>query len=268
MNPPVQGKKNSLGVLYGKIFPVHLHVLEIIHIGNSFQRYRRITPMIPIRDENPTHSLPIITYLLIALNIIVFIFQIMLGSSNEQFIYQFALIPAEVSTTLSLGSIFNIFTSMFMHAGFAHIGGNMLYLWIFGDNVEDRLGRGRYLFFYILGGTVASIAHIITNPGSQIPTVGASGAIAAVLGAYLVLFPKQKVLTLIPLGFWLRMTMLPASIVLGGWFLLQFFQGVLSLGGPDIGGVAFWAHIGGFVIGVLLGQLLKKSETEYPAYHW
>jgi hypothetical protein len=224
--------------------------------------------MIPIRDDNPTHSVPIITYLLIALNIIFFIFQTMLGSSNEQFIYQYALIPAEVTTTLSLGSMFNIFTSMFMHAGFVHLGGNMLYLWIFGDNVEDRLGKGRYLFFYILGGTIASLAHIITNPGSQIPTVGASGAIAAVLGAYLVLFPKQKVLTLIPLGFWLRMTMLPASIVLGVWFLFQFFQGVLSLGGPDIGGVAFWAHIGGFVSGVLLGLLLKKPEEEYPAYHW
>jgi len=223
--------------------------------------------MIPIRDENPTHSVPIITYLLIALNIIVFAFQTMLGSSNEQFIYQFALIPAEV-TTLSLDGIFNIFTSMFMHAGFVHIGGNMLYLWIFGDNVEDLLGSVRYLIFYILGGTVASIAHIISAPGSQIPTVGASGAIAAVLGAYLVLYPKQKVLTLIPLGFWLRMTMLPASIVLGGWFLFQLFQVMLSLGDPSIGGVAFWAHIGGFVSGVLLGLLFKKPESEYPAYRW
>ncbi len=224
--------------------------------------------MIPIRDENPTHSVPIITYLLIALNIIFFVFQTMLGSSNEQFIYQFALIPADVTTTFSLGSIFNIFTSMFMHAGFVHLGGNMLYLWIFGDNVEDRLGSGRYLFFYILGGTIASLAHIISDPGSQIPTVGASGAIAAVLGAYLVLFPKQKVLTLIPLGFWLRMTMLPASIVLGGWFLFQLLQVMLSLGDPTIGGVAFWAHIGGFVSGVLLGQLFKRPEEEYPAYHW
>jgi len=224
--------------------------------------------MIPIRDENPTHSIPIITYLLIALNIIVFVFQIMLGSSNEQFIYQFALIPAEVTTTLSLDGIFNIFTSMFMHAGFVHLGGNMLYLWIFGDNVEDRLGSGRYLVFYILGGTIASMAHIISAPDSQIPTVGASGAIAAVLGAYLVLFPKQKVLTLIPLGLWLRMTMLPASIVLGGWFLFQLLQVMFSLGDPSLGGVAFWAHIGGFVSGVLLGQIFKKSESEYPAYHW
>jgi len=124
------------------------------------------------------------------------------------------------------------------------------------------------LFFYILGGTVASIAHIMSSPGSQIPTVGASGAIAAVLGAYLVLFPKQKVLTLIPLGFWLRMTMLPASIVLGGWFLFQLFQVMLSLGDPSIGGVAFWAHIGGFISGVLLGLLFKKPESEYPSNYW
>ena len=134
--------------------------------------------------------------------------------------------------------------------------------------MEDRLGRGRFFFFYILGGTIASLTHIITNPGSQIPTVGASGAIAAVLGAYLVLFPRQKVLTLIPLGFWMRMTLLPASLVLIVWFLFQFLQGVLTLGGPDVGGVAVWAHIGGFVSGMIFGQLLKKPESEYPAYHW
>jgi len=224
--------------------------------------------MIPIRDDNPTHSTPFITYLLIFVNILFFIFQFLLGSNNEEFVYQFALIPAEVTSFISLGSIFDIFTSMFMHAGLAHIGGNMLYLWIFGDNVEDRLGSGRYIIFYILGGVIASVTHIITNPASTIPTVGASGAIAAVLGAYLVLFPSQKVLTLIPLGFWMRMTMVPAGIVLVVWFLLQLFSGFLSLGGPDVGGVAFWAHIGGFVSGVLMGLLLKKPESDYPAYHW
>ncbi|TFG48445.1 MAG: rhomboid family intramembrane serine protease [Anaerolineales bacterium] len=224
--------------------------------------------MIPIRDDNPTHSVPIVTYLLILLNILVFVFQTLLGANNELFVYQFALIPADVTSILSLGSLFHIFTSMFMHAGLVHIGGNMLYLWIFGDNVEDRLGSGKYLIFYIIGGVVASIAHILTNPNSTIPTVGASGAIAAVLGAYLVLYPSQKVLTLIPLGFWMRMTLLPASLVLGVWFLFQFLQGLLSLGGPDVGGVAFWAHIGGFVTGIVLGQLLKKPEKDYPAYRW
>ncbi|MFL7813492.1 MAG: rhomboid family intramembrane serine protease [Anaerolineales bacterium] len=224
--------------------------------------------MIPLRDENPTHSVPIITYLLILFNILVFIFQVMIGSHNEAFIDQFALKPASLTSGLTAWGIFTIFSSMFMHAGLAHIGGNMLYLWIFGDNVEDRMGSFRYLLFYILGGVVASLTQILTHPTSTIPTVGASGAIAAVLGAYLVLFPSQKVLTLIPLGFWLRMTMLPASLVLGLWFVLQFFQGVLSLGMTDVGGVAFWAHIGGFVTGVLLGRLLKKPETVYPAYRW
>lgn len=224
--------------------------------------------MIPIRDENPTHTFPLVTYLLIALNILVFIFQTLLGQANESFVFQFALIPAELSSSFSLENISNIFTSMFMHAGLAHIGGNMLYLWIFGDNVEDRLGSVRYLIFYVLGGLIASLAHIITNPTSQIPTVGASGAIAAVLGAYLVLYPRQRVLTLIPLGFFLRLTMLPASLVLGVWFLLQFFQGVMTIGGPDVGGVAFWAHIGGFVSGVVLSQIFKKPESSYPAYHW
>ncbi|RLD04129.1 MAG: rhomboid family intramembrane serine protease [Chloroflexota bacterium] len=224
--------------------------------------------MIPIRDDNPTHSVPIITYLLIVVNILVFIFQTMLGSNNESFVYQFALIPANVTSLISIGSLSNIFTSMFMHAGLAHIGGNMLYLWIFGDNVEDRMGSGNYFLFYIVGGVVASLAHIYSDPTSVIPTVGASGAIAAVLGAYLVLFPSQKVLTLIPLGFWLRMTLLPASLVLGAWFLFQLAQVIFSWGSPEVGGVAFWAHIGGFISGVVLGLLFKKPEPEYPGYQW
>ena len=224
--------------------------------------------MIPIRDENPTHSVPIVTYVLIVVNIVVFIIQTMLGSYNEQFIYQFALIPSDASSFNSLESLANIFSSMFMHAGLAHIGGNMLYLWIFGDNVEDRLGSVKYLLFYVIGGVIASITHIYTNPASSIPTVGASGAIAAVLGAYLVLYPQQKVLTLIPLGFWMRITMVPAFLVLGLWFVLQLFSGVMSLGGPDVGGVAFWAHIGGFITGVLLGWVLKEPEEAYPINHW
>jgi hypothetical protein len=224
--------------------------------------------MIPIRDENPTRRTPVVTYLLIVVNVLVFIFQTMLGQGNQQFVYQFALIPNQVTSSFSLESIGNILTSMFMHGGLAHIGGNMLYLWIFGDNVEDRLGNFRYFIFYIAGGFIASLAHVFTNPSSQIPTVGASGAIAAVLGAYLILYPRQRVLTLIPLGFFLRMTMLPASIVLGVWFLLQFFQGVMTLGGPDVGGVAFWAHIGGFVTGVVLALIVREPDRERDVYNW
>ncbi len=224
--------------------------------------------MIPIRDQIPTRNVPVINYLLIAANVIVFIFQWLAGPYEEALVYEFALIPYSLVSSLSIGDITDIFTSMFMHAGLAHIGGNMLYLWIFGDNVEDSMGSGRYILFYLVGGLVASITHVITNPGSQIPTVGASGAIAAVLGAYLVLYPQSKVLTIIPLGFFIRMTLVPASIVLGFWFLLQFFSGVLSLGGPDVGGVAFWAHIGGFVAGLVIAKLFARRRREEYSVHW
>jgi membrane associated rhomboid family serine protease len=157
---------------------------------------------------------------------------------------------------------------MFMHAGLAHLGGNMLYLWIFGDNVEDSMGHTRFLLFYLIGGLVASLAHIFTNPGSQIPTVGASGAIAAVLGAYLVLYPNSRVLTIIPFGFFLRLAMIPAVIVLGLWFVLQLFSGVLSMGGPDVGGVAFWAHVGGFVAGVILAKVFAKKRYRDTYVRW
>jgi membrane associated rhomboid family serine protease len=224
--------------------------------------------MIPIRDQIPTRAIPFVNYLLIAANILVFILQWLSGPYQESLIYQFALIPAHFTSGLTPGDISDIFTGMFMHGGFAHIAGNMLYLWIFGDNVEDSMGHAKYLAFYLVGGVVASLAHILTNPASQIPTVGASGAIAAVLGAYLVLYPSSRVLTIIPLGFFLRMTLVPASLVLGMWFVLQLFSGVLSLGGPDVGGVAFWAHIGGFLAGVLMGLLLAKRRRPEYAVHW
>ena len=220
--------------------------------------------MIPIRDQIPTRSVPVVNYLLIAANIVVFILMWLAGTNQEALVYQFALIPSQVSAGLDTGDVVRVFTSMFMHGGLAHIAGNMLYLWIFGDNVEDAMGHGKYLLFYLFGGVVASLAHILTNPISQVPTVGASGAIAAVLGAYLILYPKSRVQTIIPLGFFMRITLLPASVVLGLWFVLQLFSGFLSLGGPDVGGVAFWAHIGGFVAGVVLALLLaRRRRPEY-----
>jgi membrane associated rhomboid family serine protease len=223
--------------------------------------------MIPISDQNPTRHTPIVNYLLIAANVIVFLLFLTAGSKQEALVYQYALIPANF-TTLNLGNITDIFTSMFMHGGWAHILGNMLYLWIFGDNVEDRMGSIPYLIFYLSGGVVASLAHIFTNPGSQIPTVGASGAIAAVLGAYLVLYPRSRVLTFIPLGFFMRLTLVPASLVLGLWFILQLFSGVLSLGGPDVGGVAFWAHIGGFAFGALIAFLFFRRQEPGSNVTW
>ncbi len=225
--------------------------------------------MIPIRDQIPVQRTPYVTYALIAVNVVVFLLQTFTGAGQEALVNELALIPAEVTSGLDLGDIADIFTSMFMHAGLLHLGGNMLYLWIFGDNVEDSMGPGKYLGFYLLGGIVASLAHILTNPNSQIPTVGASGAIAAVLGAYLILFPQSRVLTIIPLGFFMRMTMVPAIVVLGLWFLLQLFSGVMSLGGPDdVGGVAFWAHIGGFVTGLVLAKLLAGTRRAENVVNW
>lgn len=224
--------------------------------------------MIPIKDQISTRRVPFINYLLLLANISVFILQWLAGPNQEALIYQFALIPASFTSGIGLGDITDIFSSMFMHAGLAHLGGNMLYLWIFGDNVEDSMGHTRFLLFYLIGGLVASLAHIFTNPGSQIPTVGASGAIAAVLGAYLVLYPNSRVLTIIPFGFFLRLTMIPAVIVLGLWFVLQLFSGVLSMGGPDVGGVAFWAHVGGFVAGVILAKVFAKKRYRDTYVRW
>jgi membrane associated rhomboid family serine protease len=214
--------------------------------------------MIPIRDENPTRSFPFINYLLIAVNALVFLWQVNLGPSGEAALYRMALIPVNVTRGLDLGDVRAILTSMFMHAGLAHLLGNMLYLWIFGDNVEDALGHFRYLLFYLAGGFAASLTHILLNPLSSLPTVGASGAIAATLGAYLLLFPHQRIVTLIPLGFFIQIARIPAIFVLGIWFLFQLFEGALSLGMAQLGGVAFWAHIGGFVFGMLVGPLLRR----------
>lgn len=213
--------------------------------------------MIPIRDGIPTRSTPVVNNLLIAANVIVFVLMFLSPNATlDTVVATFAMVPAHFADGVGLDDVLTIFTSMFMHAGLAHIGGNMIYLWIFGDNVEDRLGHGRYLAFYLVGGVVASLTHLATNWGSELPTVGASGAIAAVLGAYLVLYPASRIATFVPLGYLSRLTVLPAAVVLGFWFVLQLFDGVAALGGADVGGVAVWAHIGGFVAGMVMARLL------------
>ena len=224
--------------------------------------------MLPIQDEIRAHRFPFVNYSLIALNIIVFILELMAGPNLETALYEIALIPANVTAGFDLGDLKAIFTSMFLHAGLSHLLGNMLYLWIFGDNVEDRIGHFWYLVFYLAGGVVAAFAHVALNPNSVIPTVGASGAIAAVLGAYLILFPQVKVLTFVPIGFFLRLTLLPASLLLGFWFVLQLFNGLLTLGLADMGGTAFWAHIGGFVFGVLVAWLINAKQLGEPINSW
>lgn len=224
--------------------------------------------MIPIRDEIKTRQTPVVTYILIAINVIVFIIELNFGSDMDAMMYKYAMIPSEVTTGFDLGDVSNIFTSMFMHAGWTHLIGNMLYLWIFGDNVEDRLGHFKYLVFYLAGGVVAAFAHIAINPSSQVPTVGASGAIAAVLGAYLVMYPRSRIYTFIPFGFFLRLRLLPASLVLILWFVMQLFNGVLSIGSSDVGGTAFWAHIGGFVFGAFVALLFRKGRTPAVVTQW
>ena len=224
--------------------------------------------MIPLRDEIPTRRIPIVNYMLITANIIVFVLMWLARPYQDALVYKFAMIPSNYTNGVDLGDVMDIFTSMFMHAGLLHIGGNMLYLWIFGDNVEDRLGSARYLMFYLVGGVAASLLHLLTNPGSQIPTVGASGAIAAVLGAYLVLYPGSRIVTYVPLGHFARLTRMPAIIVLSLWFILQLFDGVAALDGADVGGVAVWAHIGGFVAGIVIAKFFTPTYRTENAMNW
>ena len=225
--------------------------------------------MIPIRDEIPTRETPVVNYLLIAVNILVFVWMLFLpDSALETFVNKYAMVPAHFAYGVTLTAVMTIFTSMFMHAGLAHIGGNMLYLWIFGDNVEDRLGHGRYLAFYLVGGVAASLTHLVTNWGSDLPTVGASGAIAAVLGAYLLYYPGSRIATFIPLGYFYRLTLVPAAVVLGFWFVLQLFDGVAALGGADVGGVAVWAHVGGFIAGMLMAKLFTPARRAKSVVIW
>ncbi len=209
--------------------------------------------MIPIKDNIPSQKRPFITIAFIAINVVVFIYEMSLGRNINTFIFQFGMIPKSIVAGQNLHTLF---TSMFLHGGFWHILGNMLYLYIFGDNVEDAFGHFGFLIMYLVSGLVGSAAHILTAVGSKIPTIGASGAVSGVLGAYFILYPRAQVLALVPIFFFIRFMALPAYIFLGFWFFLQLLYGAGSMGGGA--GVAFFAHIGGFVIGVLLGLLVKS----------
>jgi len=225
--------------------------------------------MLPLRDHNPIRTTPVINYLLIAVNVLMFFWEVSLGPNLERTLFNVAFIPARFWTPgLIAFNVITIFVSMFLHGGLLHVGGNMLYLWIFGDNIEDRLGHFRYLVFYLACGFVATLSHAYVNPGSQVPSIGASGAIAGVLGAYLVLFPKAQVTTLIPIFFFITVRELPAVLILGFWFVLQFFSGVGSLGATqNTGGVAYFAHIGGFICGMILvalfGGMRRRRQDGY-----
>jgi len=225
--------------------------------------------VIPLRDANPTRRTPLVTLGLIAASFIAFGYELgVLASTGEAGLNELFLergaVPGELSAAVERGDlasrpVLSILTSMFLHGGWVHLLGNMLYLWIFGNNVEDRLGRLPFLGFYVVGGLAAVVAQVATDPDSAIPLVGASGAIAATLGAYVVLFPGARILSLVFLGFFYQLINVPAVVVLGFWFVLQLFDGLASLGGETIGGIAFFAHIGGFVAGVLAVRLFAAG---------
>lgn len=222
--------------------------------------------MIPIRDTIPSRTTPFVAIGLIIANVAVFLFELSLGEDLDLFISAFGLTPfltgENVANHQYVWAMLPFFSSMFLHGGWLHLLGNMLYIWIFADNVEDKLGHGRFLLFYVLCGVGAAFAQFYMNPMSEAPMVGASGAIAGVLGAYFLLFPRSRVLTLIPVFVFFSFVEIPAVFFLGFWFLLQFLNGALALSSEtaSAGGVAWWAHIGGFASGMLLVFPFRKQS--------
>jgi rhomboid family protein len=229
--------------------------------------------MIPIRDDAPRFSTPYITYFIIALNTVVFLYESLLAATPRGLVallFQFGVVPSHVTAALGAGSDFNpgaavlpIFTSMFLHASWLHVGGNMLFLWIFGDNIEDYLGHFKYLVFYLASGVAASFLHILLNLNSRVPSVGASGAIAGVMGGYLVLYPRARVLVWFPILFLFH---LPAWLMLGYWFVVQFLSGTataIARTSQTSGGVAFWAHVGGFVAGIVMIKVIPPRPRRF-----
>ena len=234
--------------------------------------------MIPLRDDQPCFSTPFINYFLIALNVLVYVWEFMLGAQSPRalnaLVLQFGLVPHHTIAVLTghsyaspVVAILPFFTSMFLHASFMHVAGNMLFLWIFGDNVEDFLGHFKYVVFYFASGIAAASTQILINPTSRLPTVGASGAIAGVLGAYFILYPRARVLVWFPPIFLFHV---PAWLMLGYWFLYQFFSGTVTVIAETAqsGGIAFWAHVGGFAAGVILIKVFPERPQRYRYGTW
>jgi len=221
--------------------------------------------VIPLKDKNPSRTFPFVNYLLIAANVVVFFYEISLGQRLDDFIVKYGLVAHRYFYDVSHHIYFvrryvPFLSSMFLHGGWMHIIGNMWFLFIFGDNIEDRLGHGNYFVFYILSGLAAAIVQILSSVNSSVPTIGASGAISGVLGAYLVIFPRAKIVTLIPIFFFFDIIDISAFLFIGFWFLMQFVSGIQSLGFDTSGGIAWWAHVGGFVAGILMVPVFKKRE--------
>jgi membrane associated rhomboid family serine protease len=214
--------------------------------------------MIPLRDVIPSRTTPFVTVTILVANVLAFFYERSLGPRTlDQFLTTYGIIPAAFAWR-------DVLTSMFLHGGWMHLIGNMLSLWIFGDNVEDRLGHGRFALFYLFAGAIAALAHVWADPGSPVPTIGASGAIAGVMGGYFVLYPHSRVITLLPIFIFIQIVEVPAVVFLGLWFFLQLVSGVGSslaaTTGETVGGIAFWAHIGGFAMGALLVRLFARPE--------
>jgi len=232
--------------------------------------------MIPLKDDVPSSTVPYVTFGLIGLNVLVFLYQASMGLNGDQhaaeaIVFEFGATPCRITGACPVpgdfpSPILTIFTSMFLHGGLLHVGGNMLYLWIFGDNVEDTLGHGRYLVMYLLSGIAAAATQIASSPRSSVPMIGASGAVSGVLGAYILLFPFAGVQMLVIFGFFIRVVRWPALIVLGFWIVIQALSGILTFssaawGGGEAGGTAWFAHIGGFLAGMALLFLMRPRRA-------
>src|SRR3972149_11314459 len=222
--------------------------------------------MFPLRDNIPTDKKPVVTVAIILANVLIFFYQLSLGENFNYLLFKYGAIPFEITQgqEVTYEAAFPIpltlFTAMFLHGGWMHVIGNMWYLWIFGNNVEDKLGHFRFVIFYLLSGLIASLTYVATNVNSQVPMIGASGAIAGVLGAYLIRFPGARVLTLIWFGFFVRIVAIPALYVLGFWFIIQLLNGLPAIGANITGGVAWFAHIGGFVAGMGLFKVFSLTR--------
>ena len=226
--------------------------------------------MIPLRDNVQSRTVPFVNYTFIGINVLMFLFELSLGPGVEGFVRAFGVVPERTIYILFQAreyahfAIIPFFTSMFMHGGWFHLLGNVLFLYIFGDNIEDTLGHIRYAIFYIGSGVAASLIHLATHPGSTVPTIGASGAIAGVMGAYFILFPGSRIVTLVPFFFFIQLIEIPAFVFLGIWFLIQFLSGSFSFAvSSDLSRIAWWAHIGGFAVGagyVLLRYGRRRSR--------
>ena len=232
--------------------------------------------MFPLKDHTPRWSFPGVTLVLILANVAIFLYQFSLASTSPQamhsFVMTFGAIPARVGAAMSgdyslVMGVGPLLTSIFLHGGWMHLIGNMWFLWVFGDNIEDELGHGVYLIFYIISGLMASVVHILMSPSSNIPIVGARGAIAGVMGAYMIRFPMSRVVTLIPLFIIFTTIELPAFVLLLYWFGIQFFSGAMTLNEASSGGVAWWAHVGGFLTGIVLIWLRPRRRRYRRIYH-